>query len=218
MPPGRAVAPGLARKLGQTRAACGFGIVPRGGLAPAPSGAFPPGAMVPVPKGAGPRGRLLPAPGAGLPPGILVPAPRRAHPPAAVFVPGFFGFGLGPGFMLGGTAARSYLHITPAKLMADRRAGMSLAQIATAQHRTARGLESVVEAAIGARLNKAVAAGAIPRAVARRMLAVISARVAAIVHARPGHWAPQWLVPAPHRPGSRHGAAFSQAGPPQSSD
>jgi hypothetical protein len=217
--PGLWLAPGLARKLGRVPGACPrFRALPPGALVPAPGTAVPPG-LLPAPGGAVPPGlaRKLGKSPRGLhrfylvPPGAQVPAPRSALPPFA-FAPG-----LGPAFMLGGKAALSYLHISPAKLMADLRAGKSLAQIATAQHRTARGLQSAVESAFRARLNKLVAAGRIPKAMARQMEATLGARVAAIIHAKPGHWAPQVQVPAPRRHGSHRGAAVSPAGAPYSS-
>lgn len=219
MPPGIWIAPGLARKRGKVAGGCAhFGAIPPGALVPAPRAALPPG-LVPAPSGAVPPGlarKLGRTPGARgrfhlAAPGAQVPVPRGALPPFA-FAPG-----LGPAFMLGGKAALSYLHLSPAKLMADLRAGKSLAQIAAAQHRTARGLQSAVESAFRARLNKLVAAKRIPSAVARQMEAMLSARVAAIIQAKPGHWAPRIQVPVPRRHGSRHGAAVTPTGAPDSS-
>ena len=79
-------------------------------------------------------------------------------------------------------AAASYLGLTSTKLLSDLRSGKSLAQIATAQGKTASGLESAMTAAVKTRLDKAVAAKTITSAQEQQFLSRLSAMLNAIVN------------------------------------
>jgi len=67
-------------------------------------------------------------------------------------------------------AAAKYLGLSDAQLEKQFMAGKSLAQIAQAQHKSVSGLQSAIEAAIKARLDKAVAAGFLSKAQEQRIL------------------------------------------------
>lgn len=133
------------------------------------------------------RGWFAYSPGAVARPNAKLP-PQAMLPPAAVPGAARAPFPLlpGPGFglLLPGRmkAAFSYLGIRPAKLMADLRAGKSLAQIAKAQGKTTAGLESAVAASIKARLNRRVAAKQLSQTEATRIMKAIDARIAAVMN------------------------------------
>ncbi|MGA2927205.1 MAG: hypothetical protein ABSG43_14625 [Solirubrobacteraceae bacterium] len=101
-------------------------------------------------------------------------AQHSGGPPLG-FGPGSRGFGLRGGAALRLLpAAASYLGLTGAQLRQQLSAGKSLAQIATAQGKTAAGLEAAITAATRSRLDKLVASKAITSAQAQRLLARLS--------------------------------------------
>lgn len=103
------------------------------------------------------------------------------------FAPGGFGggrsFGLkGPGnigrpFGGGLDAAASYLGLTPRALRDELGAGKSLAQVASARHKSASGLKDAILAAIRTGLDKAVAAKQITSTEEQQIVSRLSARV-----------------------------------------
>jgi hypothetical protein len=107
-----------------------------------------------------------------------------------------FAFGLGFGPFGGGSvvkAAESYLGLSGAKLGDELRAGKSLAAIATAQGKTASGLEGAIVAAIRADLDKAVAAKRLTSAQEAKILARATATVKRVISATPRKLAmPAW--------------------------
>ena len=72
---------------------------------------------------------------------------------------GHGGFGFGPGFLAGYTTAATYLGLTPDQLRTDLMGGKTLAEIATAQGKTADGLVSTLVSAVEKQLEAAVTAG-----------------------------------------------------------
>ncbi len=194
-------APGLGL-FGPARALRGMRIHPgvaRGWYA------YPPGRSF---RRGGPR-----PPDAALPPGVPVP-------PGAAVRPGAFGLAFGPGLLPAGIkAASSYLGISLSKLQSDLRSGKSLAKIASAQGKTASGLESAIDSAVKARIDTGVGNKRLTRAQAQKVLSALDAQVAAIVTGtaprvqwgvlRP-HMLRQFRMPRafPRRPGARpRGAA-----------
>lgn len=165
------------KKTGAVGFGGGFGMYPAGpGMHPgAPRSARAPWAQLFAPGGArGPKafGRAAPGPGA---------FGKRAMVPAGPIGPWGFAAGLVPA---GGRAVLTYLRITAAKLHADLRAGKSLAQIATAQGKSAHGLESAIEAAIATRLSHLVASKRLSSAQASRLRSSLDSRVAGIVNGK----------------------------------
>jgi hypothetical protein len=109
---------------------------------------------------------------------------RFAHPPG----PGFPGPG-GPrvfGGRLAGPlelpAAASYLGLTDAQLFRQLASGKSLAQIATAQGKTAGGLEQAMTNAIKTRLDKLAANKMLTAAREKTLLSRLSARLAKVIN------------------------------------
>ncbi len=94
---------------------------------------------------------------------------------------GFFGHraGMRVGALDG---AAKYLGLTDAQLLAQLRSGKSLAQIATAQHKSVSGLTSTLKADITARLDKAVAAKMLTSAQEQKILGRIDQRLNTIVN------------------------------------
>jgi len=150
--------------------------------------------------------------GGPLPPGVPMP-------PGAAVRPGVFGLAFGPGLLSVGIKATSrYLGISLPKLQSDLRSGKSLAKIASAQGKTASGLESAIKSAVKARVEAEVAGKRLTRAQAQNFLSALDAQVAAIVtraaprvqwELRP-HVLRQFRLPQafPRRPGARpRGAA-----------
>ena len=105
------------------------------------------------------------------------------------------GLGGGPGRGFGGPghghhgghldlqAAATYLGLTPAALRTQLVAGKTLAEVATAQGKTAAGLVDALVAAATKRLDSAVAAGDITAAQKAQKLEGLSARITARVNA-----------------------------------
>jgi hypothetical protein len=129
--------------------------------------------------------------GPGRPPNLPPPAApfrRNVHPkmlpnaPRVVPAPGWpIGrFGL---FGVAGVAAK-YLGITPAKLLSELSSGRTLAQIATANGKTATGFEHAIVASRQTSLNYLVAAKAITRASAAKRLARFEQRLSKLMTAR----------------------------------
>ena len=79
-------------------------------------------------------------------------------------------------------AAAKYLGLTDAQLLSQLRSGKSLAQIATAQHKSVSGLTSTLKADIKARLDKAVAAKMLTSAQEQKILSRIDQRLSTIVN------------------------------------
>jgi AraC-like DNA-binding protein len=106
------------------------------------------------------------------PRGLQVPGPP------GLGGPGRFG-GIGPLAGVGALpAAASYLGLTDAQLLQRVSSGNSLAQIATAQHKSVSGLEQAMTAAVKTRLDKLVASKVITAAQAQKMLSRLSTRIA----------------------------------------
>jgi AraC-like DNA-binding protein len=118
-----------------------------------------------------------PGPGPGVGPGYG-PGPRFALPGG----PGrpFFGGGIGGPIELQGAA--SYLGLTDAQLFQQLASGKSLAQIATAQHKTASGLEQAITTSIKTRLDKLVANKMITAAQEKAILQRLSSRLATAIN------------------------------------
>lgn len=96
------------------------------------------------------------------------PGPRfRPHGPG--FGPSFGPGPGGPGDLIG--AAASALGLTQAQLLAQLRAGKSIADIAKAQGKSLDSVRSAVRSAVGKKLDKAVADGDVTRAQADELLA-----------------------------------------------
>ncbi|HYB27276.1 MAG TPA: hypothetical protein VEF89_11725 [Solirubrobacteraceae bacterium] len=116
-----------------------------GGAVPVPFGLFGPGGP------GGPGGMLAPGvPGGPGAPGSATPRLRAFPVPFAV------AGGIG--------SAASYLGLTNAKLFQQLSSGKSLAQIATAQHKSVSGLEQAMLGAVKSRLDKLVMAKVITSA------------------------------------------------------
>jgi AraC-like DNA-binding protein len=94
---------------------------------------------------------------------------------------GFFGprAGMRVG-ALGGAA--KYLGLTDAQLLSQLRSGKSLAQIATAQHKSMSGLTSALKADVKTRLDKAVAAKRLTSAQEQKILSGIDQRLNTIIN------------------------------------
>ncbi|HUO73344.1 MAG TPA: hypothetical protein VMU39_21420 [Solirubrobacteraceae bacterium] len=105
-------------------------------------------------------------------PGLLGPRPRP-----------FFKGGPGHG---GGrlSAAASYLGLSETQLLKDLQGGKSLAQIASAQGKTASGLKAALTTAIKAKLDKAVAAKMLTAAQEQQMLKNLSSRLDAQINGK----------------------------------
>jgi hypothetical protein len=155
----------------------GFGRGMRPGFGPGWSAHPPnvkPGAKLPpngkLPPGAKRRGIL--------PPGFTTPVPRASTVPLPLFGGPAFGL-LVPGGM---KATVSYLKIRPAELMAELRAGKSLAEIAKAHGKSVSGLESAIESQFKSRLSRQVAAKHLTKAQASKLMSAIDARVAGVMN------------------------------------
>ncbi len=75
-----------------------------------------------------------------------------------------------------------YLSLTPQQLRSELRAGRTPAQVATAEGKTAAGLERAIETAVKARLDQAVAAGKITSQREQLVLARLSSRLDGLVN------------------------------------
>jgi len=101
--------------------------------------------------------------------GVASAAPRHHHPHVRGLV----------------AAAATYLHVDQATLAADLRAGQSLAQVATAQGKTADGLVAALVAPAKLKLDAAVAAGTLTADREAKILARLEAVTAKFVDATP---------------------------------
>jgi hypothetical protein len=91
------------------------------------------------------------------------------------------------GFRAVVSAVTSYLGLSAQQLRADLAAGQTLAQIATAQGKTASGLEQTIESAVKTQLDQAVTAGKISSQQEQTILSRLQARLDTIVTtAHPG--------------------------------
>ncbi len=113
--------------------------------------------------------------GAAIAAGPPASAPRLGQQAQAAHAYGF-GHGLRAGAVVT-RAAASYIGISRTALAAARHDGLSLAQIAVENGKTAAGLQKAVVAAVQTRLDAAVAAGKVTQARADRMLTQFKARV-----------------------------------------
>jgi hypothetical protein len=143
-----------------------------------------------------PFGALL-GPRAGFAlPAVPVPAFKRAGPEPLGLLPRFFAPAGGPGapppplpaaaaaapfkqaILFGGLLSSArYLGITAMQLLKQLRAGKSLAQIATAEGKSAAGLKTALVARARQMINRLVAAKVITAARGQRLLARLSARL-----------------------------------------
>ncbi len=80
------------------------------------------------------------------------------------------------------SAAAQYLGLSRQQLVTQLRAGKSLAQVATAQGKTAAGLKAALLAAAKTRLDKAVASGRITAAQEQQRLAKLPARLDRLIN------------------------------------
>lgn len=102
--------------------------------------------------------------------------------------PGFGpGFGPGPGRGLMGrgelmSAAAKYLSLSSQQLMSQLGSGKSLAQVASAQHKSTTGLEQALTAALKTRLDAAVAAKRLTSAQEQKLLSRLSARLDQLIN------------------------------------
>ncbi len=180
------------------------GVVPIGGFGFGAAGAYGPPTAMRSFRGRAFRfggafraaGKAAPGGKAG-PAGKFAPAPAFGRPfgPAA-------GFGFGFAFaMFGGglSSTASYLGLSGSKLFSELRSGKSLAQIATAQGKTASGLQDAISATVKSRLDHAVAAKRLTSAQEQKLLSRVSAALSAIIHRS---------FPTPPRYGPRFGGAF----------
>jgi hypothetical protein len=131
--------------------------------------------------------------------------PAGKLPPSAAFGHRFApapGFGIGFGFgMLGGGfgAVASYLGLSNAKLFSELQDGKSLAQVATAQGKTASGLQGAITAAVKARLDRAVSAKWLTSAQEQKLLSHLSTMIGTAIQRR---------FPAHPKSGFRFGGSF----------
>jgi Spy/CpxP family protein refolding chaperone len=79
-------------------------------------------------------------------------------------------------------AAAKYLGLTDAQLLTQLRSGKSLAEIATAQHKSVSGLTSTLKADVKARLDKAVAAKMLTSTQEQKLLSRLDQRLNALVN------------------------------------
>jgi len=94
----------------------------------------------------------------------------------------FFGHRFGGGRFRGHRVVAQYLGITAATLRTDLRSGKSLAQIAsTTPGKSVDGLKTAIEAALKARLAKAVSGGLLTSAQAQERLVSLSSRIDALL-------------------------------------
>ena len=94
----------------------------------------------------------------------------------------FFGHRFGGGRFGGHNVAAQYLGITAAVLRSDLQSGKSLAQIAsTTPGKSVQGLKAAIEAAVKARLAKAVSGGQITSAQEQERLGSLSSRIDALL-------------------------------------
>jgi hypothetical protein len=146
-----------------------------------------------IPFGPLPFGMLQAVPGPfgrGFAP--LGPGPRGFLPPPILGLPAI-------------TAAASYLGLSPQQVFKQLASGRSLAQIARAQGRSAKGLERALITAVEDRLRAAVRAGRIPAAAEQRILQILSQHIRAIVSLKPppGGFLPPARLRLFMRPGER---------------
>ena len=79
-------------------------------------------------------------------------------------------------------AAATYLSVTNAQLVAELRAGKSLAQVAAAKSKSADGLKQALLAALKQKVDAAVAAGRLPAARAQKLLERAPAHIERLVN------------------------------------
>lgn len=194
----KAQANAIRQRLKSSGRVAGFGIFgagrfghafragPKAGWYAYPPGVKPggkPGAWVPggkLPPGAKlPPGTKLP-PDAKVPPGMLAPGPGPRAVPFPIFAGPAFGL-LVPGGM---KAVVNYLGIRPGQLLAQLRAGKSLAEIAKAHGKSVSGLESTITSAFKTRVNHLLAAKHVTKAQASKILSGFDAQIAGIINLR----------------------------------
>lgn len=146
---------------------------------------------LPAPLAKSMKQQLEHSPGLPLGPALLGFGPAMRAQVTAVGPPGFAGppvgfFGppglLGPPAVI--PAAAKYLGLTVAQLTQQLRSGKSLAEIAQAKGKSTAGLEQAIVSAIKSQLDKAVAAGKMPKALEQNFLAKLTKMVQAIVNAK----------------------------------
>lgn len=142
----------------------------------------------------------------------------------------FGGFGLrhrefpGPGRLGGGfglaarpaavDAAASYLGLSDAQLFQRLSSGKSLAQIATAQGKTASGLEQAITTAAKTRLDKLVAAKVITAAQEQKILSRLNSRLPTVVNQKGLPFKREFRPHLPF-PGGGAGAPYGAPQPPK---
>lgn len=153
------------------------------------NGAIPFGALL------GPRAGLArPAP-LGLVPRFFAPAGRLPGAPLAVAP-------LRRAILFGGLLSSAhYLGLTPMQLLAQLRSGKSLAQIATAQRKSAAGLKAALVARAQQMIDRLVAAKWITPARGKELLARLSAKIDKLINRTNLRLFP---FAAPMRPGFAH--------------
>jgi hypothetical protein len=118
-------------------------------------------------RGSGGPGGMFGHPGKG------GPGFRRGAPRAPGAFGGFGGFGL----MAGIKDVTTYLGLTPQALMTQLRSGKTLADIATAQGKTADGLKAAITSAVTTQLDAAVTAGKLSKDQETKVLAGLTAKL-----------------------------------------
>jgi hypothetical protein len=145
---------------------------------------------LPAPLANAIKKRLAHGPGLPLGPALLGFGPpvgaqvQAVGPPGPPGSPGFFGppglFGP-PGVM---PAAAKYLGLSVTALLQQLRSGKSLAEIAQARGKSTAGLEQAIVSATKSQLDKAVAAGKMPRALEQKFAAALTKMVQAMVNTK----------------------------------
>jgi len=102
---------------------------------------------------------------------------RRGHGPGRG---GFGGFGL----MAGIQDVATYLNLTPQALGTQLRSGKTLADIATAQGKTADGLKAAITTAVTTRLDAAVTAGKLTKDQETKVLAGLSTKLDDLINGK----------------------------------
>jgi hypothetical protein len=114
-------------------------------------------------------------------------------------------------------AAAKYLGLTDAQLLSQLGSDKSLAQVAKARNKSVSGLQSAIQAAVKARLDKAVSAGFLTKAREQRILNRMIPTIINRKIERPGfgpHWHRFGAGPPPGAPGPIRPGAVLPAAPP----
>lgn len=129
------------------------------------------------------------------------------------FPVGGMGFGMhrhGPGMMGMGLdlkAASTYLGVSMQQLMTDLQGGQTLAQVATAQGKTAQGLEQALTTAFQTRLQTAVTNGHMTQQQANTALSRFQSNVSQMINGTmKGPWGHGWGPPPQQGSGSSSGS------------